>query len=157
MLFRSAIRGMRDGGETGPTLADWFQLGELRRFSVAGISDSGRDELAPLVGEGTVWPLEMRSGCVIWTRRDGHCQYSLRAQPRTGTAAPSGASGAWTYRFFCGHLWIIHESCPAGKHTREPRWMRQRQAGQRGLGGMEDVVVWLALCKASGGATPRWR
>lgn len=68
------LPGMRDGGETGPTLADWFQLGELRRFSVAEISDSGR-ELALLVGEGAVWPLEMRSGCVIWTRRDGRCQH----------------------------------------------------------------------------------
>lgn len=43
----------------------WFQLGELRLFSVVDISESGRGWPSFLVGVGGAPFLEMRSGCVI--------------------------------------------------------------------------------------------
>ena len=45
------------------TFVDWFQLGELRRFSIGEISDNGRGSpLAPLLGDGIVLLLVRRRG-----------------------------------------------------------------------------------------------
>lgn len=51
-----------------PTFVVWFQLGEFRLFSVAGISTRGRGMLL-LLDEGVGVFLEMRSGCVTWACR----------------------------------------------------------------------------------------
>jgi hypothetical protein len=48
------------------TLVVWFQLGELRLFSVTGISESGRG-IPLLLGDG-VLPFEMRNGCVTYQK-----------------------------------------------------------------------------------------
>jgi hypothetical protein len=62
-----SCRDVRSGRQecVGLTLDVWFQLGELRRFSVGDNSDSGRGiELAIFVGDEVGVSLDNRSG---WT------------------------------------------------------------------------------------------
>lgn len=70
----STTRGLANGisrdkapkrGMRRLTLVDWFQLGELRRFSIGEISDKGRGMTLPVAfGSGIVLLLVRRKG---WT------------------------------------------------------------------------------------------
>lgn len=74
------------------TFVAWFQLGELRRFSIGEISESGRPMLLPgLYGVGIELVFVRRNGCTLQT---GECAVSIA----NAGGVPGAESREATYR-----------------------------------------------------------